>query len=111
MTDDFSVTGRGVTVTPRDESRRESASVNDSVLRDHPQYRELFKALEPVIKPEVEWLPHHQGLVNSKCGRYQVRKAGNPPVYSLFNIRITPFARLMRDGFKSFDEVKEFLRK
>lgn len=84
---------------------------NDLCLRSHPSYKHLFddSPKEPV--PEIEWMKAHQGLCNSKCGRYQVRKAGEPPSYSLYNVRIVPFARLIRDGFNSFDEVREFLRK
>lgn len=86
---------------------------DDSCLRLNPMYSHLFETHEPAPKPEIEWLKPIQSaevvLRNSKDGRFQVRKIGSE--YSLHNIRIAPFARLLKDGFKSFDEVKEFLRR
>ena len=82
---------------------------DDLALRTNPQYRHLFDEKPVAVKPEVKWMKPQGGLVNSVCGQYQVRKSGDPPEYSLFSIRVPPFARLIRGGFKSFDEVREFL--
>ena len=86
---------------------------DDSCLRSSATYRHLFedKLVEP--KPEVHWLAPITAdgvtLRNSRCGVYQVRRSGEPPVYALYSIRIPPFARLIRDGFKSFDELKAWM--
>lgn len=88
---------------------------DDLVLRENPRYRHLTqpapKALAP--KPDLEWLaPQVAGdtvLRNSANGRYQVRKQGKPATYSLWNCRLLQL-RLIREGFKSFDEVQRFIR-
>ena len=86
---------------------------DDLVLRSHPNYRHLFQEQRVEPKPEVHWLAPITAdgitLRNSRCGVYQVRRSGEPPVYALFSIRIPPFARLIRGDFKSFDELKAWM--
>lgn len=87
---------------------------NDSCLRSNPQYKHLFEDNPRTPAPDVRWLqPVKTGeitLRNSVCGQYQVRKHGEPAVYDLLSIKIPPFARPIKTGLKSFDEVRSFLQ-
>jgi hypothetical protein len=86
--------------------------MDDFCLRSHPTYKDLFKDKPVAARPAVEWLPAHEGIMNSRCGKYQCRKQGNPPIYSLWNARLGDLrVRLIRDGFKSFSEAVDFLRR
>ena len=86
---------------------------NDLVLRDNPQYRHIFEEQVAAPRPEVHWLAPITAdgitLRNSRCGVYQVRRSGEPPVYSLWSVRVPPFIRLIRSDFKSFDELKAWM--
>ena len=49
--------------------------MDDLTLRSHPQYKHLFEEQTPTVKPEVKWLEPHVGIINSRCGQFQVRSA------------------------------------
>jgi hypothetical protein len=87
---------------------------DDLCLRENQRFKHIFEPKASAPKPDLEWLaPQVAGdivLRNSANGRYQVRKQGKPATYSLWNCRLLQL-RLIRDGFKSFDEVCEWIRR
>lgn len=84
---------------------------DDLALRLNPQYAHCFEDKPSAPKVDVRWLPPittKEGMVlrNSVDGRFQVRKHGDPAVYDLYNVRVVPFARPIKLGLTSFEDVR-----